>query len=466
MRKLEMVSGLLQEISFVAITWNPESNCTCREKNHFPFRWSASTLPEPLIRHWMYCWRRTSEIHALLCTGRSKINPAKKTKKDGDKKCSGYTESCTTVGLRISGHRAARIFIDFTEEHKSLGTNSTSTFHRNYAASCKHPRKFKSKFLISAVRTLWNLGNDGRIWNPCSQCDGSVDANERWKVYIPSEIGTVKLSGGDQDLRTSTLIRDCPDRVEEQDNLRGVSEGSSWTSRQDSSWYDGEAGNDFWSISGDFIYRHHVEPRVKLYVPTEESFPIPMKYIDVARTTHTSLDVLLEKNVDDYWNADGERELSDEWKGFTRFILLNERPPGFSWSGRRLTRKRTTSTPDNVWPDMGSICLMQRNAKQNKNGLSRNPRSTMPDNWEEYSSLNQTTENSSSQWKMLVESWEFRCQQQCLVKTKQIAAGKPAAVLGNTRTNMLVLLKLTSLWEFVWKAYRKGIMKIKLLQKE
>ena len=27
----------------------------------------------------------------------------------------------------------------------------------------------------------------------------------------------------------------------------------------------------------------------------EKSFPIPMKYIDVARKTHTSLDVLLEK---------------------------------------------------------------------------------------------------------------------------------------------------------------------------
>ena len=38
MRKLEMLSGLLQEISFVAITCNPESNCTCREKNHFLFR--------------------------------------------------------------------------------------------------------------------------------------------------------------------------------------------------------------------------------------------------------------------------------------------------------------------------------------------------------------------------------------------------------------------------------------------
>ena len=49
----------------------------------------------------------------------------------------------------------------------------------------------------------------------------------------------------------------------------------------------GEAINDFWSISGSFIYRHQVEPKVKLYSPREESFPIPLKYIDVSRTTRT-----------------------------------------------------------------------------------------------------------------------------------------------------------------------------------
>ena len=35
----------------------------------------------------------------------------------------------------------------------------------------------------------------------------------------------------------------------------------------------------------------------------EESFPIPLKYIDVSRTTHTSLDVLSEKSVDDYFTG-------------------------------------------------------------------------------------------------------------------------------------------------------------------
>ena len=86
------------------------------------------------------------------------------------------------------------------------------------------------------------------------------------KFIFPIEDGTVKLSGGDQVLRTSTLIRDRPDREEEQRNLQGESDGSSSTPLQDSSWYYGEARNDIWCISGNFIYRHHVEPRVKLYV--------------------------------------------------------------------------------------------------------------------------------------------------------------------------------------------------------
>ena len=88
-------------------------------------------------------------------------------------------------------------------------------------------------------------------------------------------------------------------------------------------------------------------------MPTEESFPIPLKYIDVTITTDTTLDVMSEKRIDDYWNVDGERELSDAWTGFTRFFELNDKPPdGYTWSGRSVTRKQTTSRPDNVWLDM------------------------------------------------------------------------------------------------------------------
>ena len=55
---------------------------------------------------------------------------------------------------------------------------------------------------------------------------------------FPIADGTVKLSGGNQVLRTSTLIRDRPDRGEEQGNLQGESHGSSSSPLQDSSWCD------------------------------------------------------------------------------------------------------------------------------------------------------------------------------------------------------------------------------------
>ena len=69
-------------------------------------------------------------------------------------------------------------------------------------------------------------------------------------------------------------------------------------------------------MSGNFKNRHHVEPRVKLYSPREESFPIPLKYIDVTRTAHTNLDVRQEKRVDDYWKIDRSRDLSDSLDRF------------------------------------------------------------------------------------------------------------------------------------------------------
>ena len=68
------------------------------------------------------------------------------------------------------------------------------------------------------------------------------------------------------------------------------------------------------------VYRHHVEPTVKLYVPAEESYLVPLKYIDVTRTADTSVDVMLEKHIDDNWNVNGNRELPNAWTGFMRFL--------------------------------------------------------------------------------------------------------------------------------------------------
>ena len=164
------------------------------------------------------------------------------------------------------------------------------------------------------------------------------------------------------------MVRHRPIQGESNVEFLGESEGS-LPQPHDSFPDAGEAIDDFWSMSGSFIYRHHVEPRVKLYSPREESFPIPLKYIDVTRTTHTNLDVKQEKRIDDYWNIDGSRDLPDPWTISTQFALLEEKPPdGHMLFGCRLTRKQHTSRPDHPWPElwksMGKHVKLKEKQKQ------------------------------------------------------------------------------------------------------
>ena len=113
----------------------------------------------------------------------------------------------------------------------------------------------------------------------------------------------------------------------------------------------------------------------------------------------------------------------------------------------------------------GNLCPMQQRRKQNKDGPSRIQSSTMPDNREEYSLLNQTMKNSSSQWKPLVESWKFRWLQQCLAKYRWRAVERPTAILGNARQNTLLLLMPTKARDQGWKGLDTNITKIISLEK-
>ena len=149
---------------------------------------------------------------------------------------------------------------------------------------------------------------------------------------------------------------------------RGGLEGESKEPRPTEPTDDTEARRDFWSVQGDFIYRHHDEPRVQLYVPKEETLPIPLKYIDVTRSTHTNLDLMQEKRIDDDWNVHENRNLSGSWTGFTKFIRFKEEPPKecvqgetttgftsfirFKWSREGLTKVQTTVRSDHVWPEV------------------------------------------------------------------------------------------------------------------
>ena len=176
-------------------------------------------------------------------------------------------------------------------------------------------------------RRPWGVGNDGRIGNLLKK----DSMRKRW--YFPNKENLLFQSQMDES-KLPEKIRNWEHQpwygsvqFKEKVTLTfGASEGS-LPPPHDSFPDAGEAISDFWFMSGNFIYRHHVEPRVKLYSPREESFPIPRKYIDVSRKTHTNLDVRQEKRIDDYWNVDGSWDLSD--------LLEEKLPNGYMWSERR-----------------------------------------------------------------------------------------------------------------------------------
>ena len=119
-----------------------------------------------------------------------------------------------------------------------------------------------------------------------TQCERGDISQWKGEFIFPIADGRIKTPGGGQDLRTSTLVRHRPLQGESDIDFLGESEGSLPQSH-DSLPDAGKAMNDFWSMSGNFKNRHHVEPRIKLYSPREESFPV-LKHIDVSRKNCTN----------------------------------------------------------------------------------------------------------------------------------------------------------------------------------
>ena len=297
------------------------------------------------------------------------------------------------------------------EPHRPCWVDRHEGCHRN----ASHTK------VVSTV-TYWSqtlrVGDDGasEIYSKRHNAKEVIFPKEGEFIF-PIAGGRMKTLGGDQDLRTSTLVLNRPIQGESNIDFLGESEGS-LPQPQDSFPDAGEAINDFWSMSGNFIYRHHVEPRVKLYSLSDESFPIPLKYINVSKTTHTNLDVKQEKRINDYWNIDGSRDLSDPWTGFTQFTLLEEKPPdGYMWSGERLTRKQITSRPDHLWPELWK--LMGKHAKLKEKQKWSNEKLHLlktRENCEGTISLTRRTRNSKRPSRMRVRSWKHQSLLLCRVK--------------------------------------------------
>ena len=89
-----------------------------------------------------------------------------------------------------------------------------------------------------------------------------------------------------------------------------------------------------------------------MFVPTEDTSPIPTKYLDVVRITETNLEGFAEKRIEDIWTEDKEKELSGQWTGRTLIkIMRPDPPPGKKWVCGQLVRIQKTTRPDSVVPE-------------------------------------------------------------------------------------------------------------------
>ena len=167
---------------------------------------------------------------------------------------------------------------------------------------------------------------------------------------FPIVDGTVKIDGGDGRLGTSTLIRDSPDRGEEQDNLRGESDGSSSTLRQDSSWCDGEAKSVFglsqeilfvvvtWNPESNCTCRLQNHSLFCWKILTLPELPIQL-WVWCRKNILMITGMLIEK--ESCWM---HGQVSQDSLYWMRNHLMENIVP-------RLTdEEKTTSTPDNGWP--------------------------------------------------------------------------------------------------------------------
>ena len=288
----------------------------------------------------------------------------------------------------------------------------------------------------------------------------------QWKVkiHIPSRRWNSQSFWGDQDRRTSTLIRDIPDRGEEQNNLRGESEGSSSTPRQDSSWYESEAKDDFLVSVRRFYSPSSRGPTVRAdwrIIP--DSTEIRWRYQNYRHVVGCDVG---EK----YWRllqCYGDRELSDTWSGFTRFTISSEKPPdGCTWCGERLTRKQTTSMPDIFWLEMWQHKSDASKLQEKQKWPTEKPSLDNARRLRDIYFIDSEDEEFKFTMTNARRKLEIPLPAAMLCKTSSCRSSRETcSTIGEHKTNTIVLLKLTNLWESGWKEFLTEIMKITLQTK-
>ena len=128
----------------------------------------------------------------------------------------------------------------------------------------------------------------------------------------------------------------------------------------------------FGPMSWDFMYRHHAEHRVKLYVTDHSLFYQDYRHdvrFDVGETYWRSLECWWRSWIFRYVDWFHQIHLI-EWKATRWIYMVQER----DWR-----ENKRPQGPINYRPKCGNICLTHQNVKRNKSELLRNQSSIMPE---------------------------------------------------------------------------------------
>ena len=121
-------------------------------------------------------------------------------------------------------------------------------------------RIWKGDILIADQKN-WRQWTHQKHTHDESMQKRSIDFTKGRRICIPNRRWYSKLSGRDFEFQEPTPRRERTVWGEDSSGeLQGESEESQPTEPTDGA----EARNDFRSFQGDFIYRHHAEPRVQL----------------------------------------------------------------------------------------------------------------------------------------------------------------------------------------------------------
>ena len=113
---------------------------------------------------------------------------------------------------------------------------------------------WKGDVLVADLEELETM-DASEIYSKRLNAKEVIFPEEKGEFIFPIADGRIKTPGGDQELRTSTLVRHRPIQGESNIDFLGESEGS-LPPPHDSLPDAGEAINDFWSMSGNFKNRH------------------------------------------------------------------------------------------------------------------------------------------------------------------------------------------------------------------